>query len=99
MLRSISFAVFAAAAAIAAGFLSACPETPGPEQGGGGQGGSDAGADCPSGPQAMFDLTITAQSGPVPYDVTLDVSWSAAQEPTFSLQDPMTWGSLAEGAN
>ena len=43
------------------------------------------------GPQAMFNLTITAQGGDVPPTTTVAVSWSAGQEPTFSLDQPSTW--------
>jgi hypothetical protein len=57
--------------------------------GAGGEGGA-----CPMGPQAMFDLTITAHDGSVPLSTTLDVSWSAGEEPRFSLDDPSTWKTI-----
>jgi hypothetical protein len=57
--------------------------------GGGGTGG--AGGACPVGPQAMFDVTITAADGDVPPSTKLDVSWSAGHEPTFDLAQPSTW--------
>ncbi len=60
---------------------------------------SDAGPDCPSGPVAMYNLTIHVANSPVPPDTTLAVSWSAGDEPLFSLADPKTWGSLDQGAN
>ncbi|MEP7124539.1 MAG: hypothetical protein ABJE95_26660 [Byssovorax sp.] len=57
--------------------------------GSGGAGG--AGGACPMGPQAMFDLTITAQDGDVPPSTTIAVSWSAGEEPKFRLDQPATW--------
>jgi hypothetical protein len=81
-------------------FLCACAENT--MSMGGGTGGMDpvdAGHDCPTGPVALLNLTIHAQSGPVPTDTSLAVSWSAGPEPTFLLDDPTTWGSLDNGAN
>ena len=60
--------------------------------GSGGTGG--AGGACPMGPQAMFDLTITAADGDVPPTTKIDVSWSAGQEPTFDLDQPSTWETI-----
>src|SRR4051812_48420357 len=57
----------------------------------GGQGGA-----CPMGPQAMFDLTITAEDGPVPHDTVITVSWSAGQEPVFALDQPDTWRTIEQ---
>lgn len=57
---------------------------------------SDAGVECPNGPVAMLDVTIKAQSGPVPPDTTVLVSWSAGPEPPFELDDPKTWSTLAD---
>lgn len=48
------------------------------------------------GPQAMFDLTITAADGAVPRSTTIDVSWSAGQEPTFALDLPSTWMTIEQ---
>ena len=48
------------------------------------------------GPQAMFELTITASDGPVPPSTRVDVSWSAGQEPTFILDDPWTWKTIEQ---
>lgn len=66
--------------------------------GGGGGAGGGAGAGgaggCPSHPEAMFTLTVRAADGPVPPDTTLEVSWSAANEPPFVLDDKSTWGTL-----
>jgi hypothetical protein len=65
----------------------------------GGYGGGDAGADCPTGPIALLNLTIKAASGPLPANLTLDVSWSAGPEPQFALSDATTWGTAGGGAN
>lgn len=62
--------------------------------GSGGAGG--AGGACPMGPQAMFDVTITAQGGDVPPNTTIDVSWSAGEEPRFSLDEPSTWMTIEQ---
>ena len=48
------------------------------------------------GPQAMFDLTITARGGDVPRDTTIEVSWSAGEEPKFSLDQPATWMTIEQ---
>jgi len=82
--------------ALAAAALCACPPDESPSSGGG-HGGAGGGVDCPSGPVAMLDVTIQAASGPVPADTTLSVSWSAGEEPPFSLDDPATWTTLADG--
>jgi hypothetical protein len=57
-------------------------------------GGGDGGVSCPNGPMAMLNVIISAQSGPVPPDTRVLVSWSAADEPPFELDDPKTWGTL-----
>lgn len=62
--------------------------------GGGGEGG--VGGACPTGPQALFDITIKAAEGPVPPSTSVDVSWSAGNEPTFKLDDPSTWKTIEE---
>lgn len=80
--------------ALATAALVACskPATGGSTSTGTGSGGAGgAGGACPMGPQAMFDVTITAQGGDVPQDTTIDVSWSAGQEPRFNLDQPSTW--------
>ncbi|MFT3775430.1 MAG: hypothetical protein QM820_59545 [Minicystis sp.] len=79
--------------------LCGCPPNGETTSGAGGRGGGDAGVDCPIGPVAMLDLHIQATNGPVPPDTKLLVSWSAGAEPTFSLNDPKTWSTLADGAN
>jgi hypothetical protein len=48
------------------------------------------------GPQAMFDVTITAEGGPVPRNTTVTVSWSAGQEPVFDLGQPATWKTIEQ---
>lgn len=77
--------------------LGACPGSD--ASGSAGDGGGDGGIDCPTGPAALLTLTITAASGPVPADLTLDVLWSAGDEPRFALADATTWGTSADGAN
>jgi hypothetical protein len=47
----------------------------------------------------MFELTITVAHGPVPRSTTVDVSWSAGQEPTFSLDQPSTWKTIDDPVN
>jgi len=76
--------------------LGGCAPTTDTSTGGGDAGGGDAGVACPAGPEAMLTLIIKAASGPVPEDTELLVSWSAGLEPTFSLDDPKTWKSLAD---
>ena len=51
------------------------------------------------GPQAMFELTITAEHGPVPQSTTVDVSWSAGHELTFALATPSTWKTIDDPVN
>ncbi|AUX45779.1 hypothetical protein SOCE26_072750 [Sorangium cellulosum] len=67
-------------------------------QGGGGSGGAGTGgaAPCPTGLEAMFTVTVRAPGGPVPPDTTVHVAWSAAEEPTFVLNDPSTWKTIEE---
>jgi hypothetical protein len=90
--------ILLAGLALATSVLTAC-ELPNDSTGPGG-GGTDAGPDlCPTGPEAMLNLTIKAADGPVPFDTVLHVSWSAGQEPPFDLADPATWGTLDSGAN
>lgn len=57
----------------------------------------DAGADCPSGPEALLNLFIRSSVGPVPFDTKVMVSWSAGAEPPFVLSDKKTWMSLVDG--
>lgn len=80
--------------AFAAAALVACtpPAKGGSTSTGAGTGGAGGtGGACPMGPQAMFDLTITAQDASVPQSTTVEVSWSAGEEPKFSLDQPSTW--------
>lgn len=50
-------------------------------------------------PEATFALRVlAADGGPVPSDTTVQVMWSAGEEPAFHLDQPETWGTL-ETAN
>jgi hypothetical protein len=89
--------VFFLVSALATALLVACshPATTSSTSTGTGSGGAGGeGGACPMGPQAMFDLTITAQDGNVPKSTTVDVSWSAGEEPRFSLDQPTTWKTI-----
>lgn len=89
-----AFAALALAALATAAAMGACEGS-----GGGGAGGSGTGGagGCPMGPrEAMFTITVRAPGGPVPRDTTVHVAWSAAEEPTFVLDDPSTWKTLDE---
>lgn len=81
--------------ALAAAPLGACEDEP-PSGGGGAGGGQGGGGGCPTGPHAAFELTVTADDGPVPADAELEVAWSVGKQ-TFSLDDPATWKSLVDG--
>src|SRR4051794_39012647 len=73
------------------GAISACQEsTPASAAGTTGGTGGEGGA-CPTGPAPMFTLKITSATGPVPRDTQIKISWSAGEEPAFSLGDPATW--------
>jgi hypothetical protein len=61
-----------------------------------GPSGSTSTGTCPMGPQAMFELTITARGGPVPLSTKVDVSWSAGDEPSFILDEPSTWKTIEQ---
>lgn len=47
----------------------------------------------------QFTLHIQAEGGNLPPDLSLLVIWSAAEEPVFRLNEPMTWGNAAMGSN
>ncbi|MGK4002936.1 hypothetical protein WMF31_09970 [Sorangium sp. So ce1036] len=68
------------------------------DPGGGGAGGAGSGGagGCPSVREAMFTITVRAPGGSVPPDTTVHIAWSAAEEPTFVLNDPTTWKTLEE---
>lgn len=87
--------VAVALVAALAGLSAACKgdDSPPPGTGGGGAGG------CPSGPQPLFELHITAKDAMVPADTTVTVSWSVGQEPAFVLSDPTTWKTLDDMVN
>ncbi|WP_437478880.1 hypothetical protein WME75_31235 [Sorangium sp. So ce1014] len=90
-----AFAALAAAALATAASVGACKD---PGVGGAGGGSGMGGADgCPMGPrEAMFTITVRAKGAPVPPNTTVHVAWSAAEEPTFVLNDPTTWKTLDE---
>lgn len=78
------------------GLLSAC-DSEGTTAGSGGSGGGGSGgvAGCLRDPQPTFLLKIKERDGgTVPPDTTIDVLWSAGQEPEVHLNDPSTWPSL-----
>jgi hypothetical protein len=86
--------------AFALAVLTACSAPrPGGSTGAGAGGAGGEGGACPMNPQAMFELTITAAHGPVPRSTTVDVSWSAGQEPTFALEKPSTWKTIDDQVN
>jgi len=71
------------------------------KDGGGGTGrsgtaGAGGAGGCPTQPEPLLTITVRAQDGPLPPDLTLLVTWSAGQEPTFRLADPSTWKTLDE---
>ncbi len=88
---------------LGASALAACgpPDTSSSSGGGGGgtaTGGGGAGG-CLMLPQPSFALRVLASAGgPLPPDTTVEVKWSAAEEPPFHLDDKATWGTL-ETAN
>jgi hypothetical protein len=87
--------VFFVISALAMAVLVACTEhAPSGTTSSGTSGTGGAGGACPMGPQAMFDITITATDGDVPPTTAIDVSWSAGQEPKFSLDQPATWKTI-----
>ncbi len=73
----------------------------------GGEGGSASSSSgsgeggCPAvgPPEPLFTVRIVAADGPLPADMTLDVRWSAGDEPPFALNDPTTWKTLEDGSN
>jgi hypothetical protein len=72
--------------------------------GGGGSSSSSAGSGdggCPpiGPPEPLFTIHIVAAAGSLPNDMTLQVTWSAGQEPLFALQDPESWKTLEDGSN
>jgi hypothetical protein len=63
-------------------------------------GQEDGVAACPSeilGP--LFTVTITAEGGVLPPDMSVIVDWSAGTEPPFVLSEPSTWLTPEDGAN
>jgi hypothetical protein len=83
---------------VAPSLAATCREETGPPTAastGTGEGG------CPtqSAPAALFTLKVSAMRGPLPEDTTLQVRWSAGDEPQFVLSDPETWKTLEDGSN
>ena len=87
MISRISFGFVAAAA----GFLAYGCDSTGPN------GGSAGGGACPTAPEPLFNVTIVADSGPVPSDTRVEVDWSAGDEDAFVLSEKGTWKTVAEG--
>lgn len=86
---------------VAAAWSAACSDSTGSGAGAPSATSTGAGGDggmCSTTPMPLFTIQITANGGTVPADTTLDVSWSAATEPEFRLDDPSTWRTL-ETAN
>src|SRR5690606_17663233 len=89
-----ALAAFAVAGALAGG---ACNGGGGGSSGDGGGTGGEGG--CPTAPVPLFTITIHAPSGPLPPNTTLNVTWSAGEEPEFKLSDATTWKTLDDDAN
>jgi hypothetical protein len=50
---------------------------------------------CLAPPEPTFALHVLDEAGGfVPPDTTIEVTWSAGDEPPFHLDDPTTWGTL-----
>lgn len=61
----------------------------------GGSGGVAGSGGCLITPQPTFGLRVlAADGGPVPPDTTIEITWSAGNEPPFHLDDETTWGTL-----
>lgn len=76
--------------------VPACDSSGGPPGGGGAGGGGDGGGGgCLVVPQPTFALSVLAEAGgPLPPDTTVQVRWSAGDEPPFHLDDPASWPTL-----
>jgi hypothetical protein len=59
---------------------------------GGGDGGGGGAAACPDGLSPLFTLRVRGPEDALPLDLALDVSWSAGDEPTVSVDDPDSYG-------
>jgi hypothetical protein len=86
----------ASSAALAVALVAACRDDSSGGSGGGAGHGQGGGEPCPTGPHAAFELTLTAEDGPVPADTAIEVAWSVGKQ-TFSLDDATTWKSLVDG--
>jgi len=93
--------LFACGFAALALFLAAgCDDSGASSSGSGGSGSGGTGGEAGSGgclmtPQPTFALRVLAEAGgPVPPDTTVEIMWSAGDEPPFHLDDSATWGSL-----
>lgn len=76
---------------------AACEDEPSPPGEGGG--GAGEGGCAPLPPTALYTLVIRAEEGPLPSDTTLEVRWSAGDEPVFVLDDQSTHLTLEDGSN
>jgi hypothetical protein len=84
-----------AAAAVAAVALSPLAGACNGDDGGDAQAGTGGG--CPSGALPLFTVRIrTEREVALPADTTLEVRWTAAEEPKFVLGDKSTWKTLEE---
>lgn len=59
---------------------------------GGGDGGGGGAAACPDGLSPLFTLRVRGPGDALPLDLALDVTWSAGDEPTVSIDDPSSFG-------
>jgi hypothetical protein len=90
--------IAAALALVALGMLvrplAACSEGSGGTSAGagGGDGGGGGAAACPDGLLPLFTLRVRGPGDDLPDDLALDVSWSAGDEPTVSVDDPESYG-------
>lgn len=99
---NLALRALACAAAIAAIPAGGC-EPPDTSSGHGGEGAGTSGGGgaggCLMTPKPTFTLRVkVAAGGPLPPDTTVEVRWSAAEEPAFHLDDPSSWSTL-ETAN
>lgn len=75
---------------------AACKST---APGGSSSSGSGGEGGCPVDPAPLFTLTLSAGDEPLPDDTTLQVTWSAGEEPAFVLGQPETHLTLDDGSN
>jgi hypothetical protein len=95
--RKLLLAVPSALAVVllaAGGALGACEHPVDSGTGGGTSTNGEGG--CPLRPEPMLTIAVRALDGPVPRDTTIRITWSAGEEPAFTLSDPSTWKTLDE---